>query len=126
MVYVSTAVNLNEGDVVSIVEHAQRSNQRHGISGFLLYNGRSFFQLLEGPTDALRALMVRLDQDSRHSGVIVLENSDAVVPCFPGWAMRHLRLAETLSERHGVIDAALPSELDPMIRRLAVNFSTLN
>jgi hypothetical protein len=126
VVYVSTAVSLNEGDVALIVEHAQRNNQRNGISGFLLYNGQSFLQLLEGPTEALRALMLRLKQDNRHSGIIILENNDCVVPCFPGWAMRQLRLVETLSERHASIEAALPSELDPAIRQLALNFAILN
>jgi hypothetical protein len=114
------------GDLEQIMTSATRNNERAGITGLLLFNGRNFLQLLEGERDAIEGLLDRVEGDPRHSGVVVMTDIEIPSRRFPGWSMRLLRLSESVEERRETLDQHLPADLDDMVRRHILNFAALN
>ena len=125
-VYVSTAESLDSGAIESIVATAQRNNARNGITGFLLYNGRNFLQLIEGDRADVITLMGRIATDSRHDGIVRLHDGEADARACPGWSMQRLRLVNDPAQRRAAIAEELPDDLAPSIRQLVMNFAGLN
>lgn len=124
--YISTAVSIDADAVALILEESQRSNAKRQITGFLLYNGRNFLQLLEGDVEDLSRLMRKIEADSRHSGVSILEDIAIAERACPDWNMHHIRIADDVSQRRAALDAELPEGLDPALRRIVLNFAALN
>jgi len=126
MVYISTAAPLGRSGLDDLMATAVARNRERGITGFLLYNGRNFLQLIEGVEGDLRALFDRLVTDGRHFGMVTLENREIESRAFPEWDMRLLGLAESVAQRREALSAQLPEDLDPQIRRTVLNFASLN
>ncbi|AOL21970.1 BLUF family blue-light photosensor [Erythrobacter litoralis] len=124
--YISTAPNLSRDDVDSILKASARNNPERGITGLLIYNGRNFLQLLEGEESALVALMVRIGNDSRHTGISILDRKAIEQRSCPGWAMKRVLIAETVAGRREQLERNLPPGLDEQTRRIILNFATLN
>jgi hypothetical protein len=75
-------------EVQRIVATAQRHNANHHITGMLVFGAGLFFQWLEGPRAKVQQLMARLQDDSRHQGIVVLSESEEVRErMFPVWDM---------------------------------------
>jgi len=124
--YISTAPNLSRDEVASILGASARNNPERGITGLLLYNGRNFLQLLEGEESALVALMVRIGNDPRHTGISILERKVIEHRACPGWAMKRVLIAESVVDRRDQLERDLPRGLDDQTRRIILNFATLN
>ena len=58
-----------DAETASIIANARAYNPTVGITGGLVRSQDWFAQLLEGPTEAVRALMDRIERDPRHSDV---------------------------------------------------------
>lgn len=58
--------------VGQIVGQSRARNAERGITGLLVFDGSRFCQHLEGPPDAVDALMRRIAHDARHVDVRVL------------------------------------------------------
>lgn len=125
-VYVSTAPNLGSDELESILDSCRRNNMDRNVTGLLLYNGRNFLQLLEGASTDIVWVMRRVGSDPRHSGVSALEDMPAKERSCPDWTMRHIRLVDDVSKRREALDAELPDNLDPHLRRIMLNFAALN
>ncbi|WP_209349075.1 BLUF domain-containing protein [Pontixanthobacter sp. CEM42] len=126
-VYISTAAHdVSNDDVAKILESSQRNNPDRGITGFLIFNGRNFLQLVEGSEEALLSLMNQLARDSRHSGIVRLEDIPIGTRTCEDWAMTRLRLIDPVNERRADLDAVLPVSLAPSVRRTILNFAALN
>ena len=76
-----------EWELESILDAAQRNNPGLGITGALLYSGRYFCQILEGPESALRDLFDTINRDVRHSDVDTLLFDPLEERQFGQWAM---------------------------------------
>lgn len=126
IVYISTATDLTEHDVARILDTASRRNARDKVSGFLLYNGRNFLQLIEGDQAALMNLMARLARDTRHSGMSILVDEPIDVRCCPDWQMHRLKLADDVATRRETLETDLPAALSVYPRQLVQNFAVLN
>lgn len=124
--YVSTALNLSADAIKSILVACQHNNAERGITGLLLYNGRNFIQLVEGEPDDLEWVMGRISADPRHSGISKLEDRATEQRSCPEWKMRHIRLLDDVSERRAALDLELPEKLDSGLRRMILNFASLN
>ena len=61
---------------------------RCASSGALLYNGLNFLQILEGPSQALTPLYLKIRRDSRHSGVVKLVHERISMRTYPDWGMK--------------------------------------
>ncbi|WP_034913171.1 diguanylate phosphodiesterase [Erwinia sp. 9145] len=51
---------------------ANKVNELYDITGILLFNGTHFFQVLEGPEEAVRTIYGRICEDERHHNVVEL------------------------------------------------------
>lgn len=125
-VYISTAAALDDSDIEAILISSQRNNALNELTGFLIYNGRNFLQLLEGPEAALRSLMTRLARDPRHNGIVAMADVPITARSFASWDMKQLHLAEDVSARREKLAGALPDTLDSEVRRIVLNFAALN
>lgn len=126
LVYVSTACAVGPSDLEQIMTSAARNNAAAGVTGLLLFNGQNFLQLLEGEEDAVARLLDRVEDDPRHSGVVVVTSLAIETRSFPEWSMRLLRLSTSVEDRRAALEVHLPERLDEMVRRHILNFAALN
>ena len=126
IVYISTAASLSDDDVASILATSRHNNIAREITGFLLYNGRNFLQLIEGPAVALMALMRDLHRDRRHSGIVTLEDIPIEQRSCADWAMYRIPLVEDIAVRRDRVGRELPGALAAETRRTILNFAMLN
>ena len=111
---------------MDILESSSRNNQESGITGFLIFNGRNFLQLIEGSKDSLDALMANIERDPRHNGVVWLEDHPITERVCENWMMKQLMLADCIDTREASLNQALPGALTTRIRRTILNFASLN
>lgn len=84
--YISTAkADLNEQGVIDIMAKTNEFNSSQGITGILLYNNTSFFQLIEGEKKAIIQLYERISSDSRHHDIIKFLEKPVNRPSFDGY-----------------------------------------
>ncbi len=124
--YISTAPDLPDDAVETIVSQCKHNNVLVGVTGFLLYNGRNFFQLLEGEEAALRRVLARIAQDSRHSGINRMADRLITSRDCPDWEMRRIRIVDDVEERRASLKKQLPVTLDDGMVRTVMGFAGLN
>lgn len=124
--YISTAPSLSRDEVDAILATSARNNPARDVTGLLLYNGRNFLQLLEGEKGELDALMARISEDSRHSGVSILHSGEVAERTCPKWSMKRVIIAESVANRRQLLEQDLPEGLDGEVRRMILNFAVLN
>jgi hypothetical protein len=83
----TAAADRRPQQVSDILEQARVFNQAHGITGLLTVCKDEYLQLLDGPADAVDALLQRIRRDSRHQAVDVLARHDTPAPVFAHWSM---------------------------------------
>ena len=89
LIYFSTArLGLNREDLEIILSQSIASNIAHEITGILMFNGRNFMQILEGPRQAVQDLFARIMNDSRHTGVVLIKTDELAAFSYPVWGMK--------------------------------------
>lgn len=83
----TAAADRRPQQVSDILEQARLFNPTHGITGLLTVCKDEYLQLLDGPADAIEALLARIQSDSRHHAVEVLARHDTQAPLFAHWSM---------------------------------------
>lgn len=73
-----------------ILAASRRNNARDGITGLLVAGGNRFLQLLEGPTEPVRATYARIRADDRHFAAVVLSARIVDLRQCPDWAMGYV------------------------------------
>lgn len=106
--YISDAVpGLGLKDLKAILRRSREHNFRAAITGFLVFDGVHFAQLLEGPSAAVERLMERIATDPRHAQIQVILRTEITQRCFEGFCMGCANLAAPVhldtSELRGVI-----------------------
>lgn len=74
-------------EVRNIVAVSQANNRDSGITGFLVYTGDYFVQILEGRPSSVGELLLRLQVDTRHKGLRVLSEITRAEREFSDWTM---------------------------------------
>jgi len=88
VVYSSAAVvEFSRDDLVALLEHARCSNASRDVTGMLLYVDGSFFQILEGPEEAVDALCAKIKKDPRHEKMTVIMREPIAKRLFSEWTM---------------------------------------
>lgn len=91
VIYTSAArPGLPHDEVFRIIEQSARNNPSGDITGFLLFRGGRFLQLVEGPLMALEMLLAKLAHDERHHELHVLSRLPIAQRSFPRWRMRRV------------------------------------
>ena len=120
LAYVSRpSPEISADDLRRIAETAARRNAELEITGILIHEFHRFTQLLEGPLDAIEALMVSIIADERHSGIRIFLQQSAEARSLSRWILwsdydRTAMSAGELEVREEIVRAALESlaELD--------------
>ena len=92
LIYVSAArEEMTSEQLDSILAVARRNNEPAGVTGLLLFHDGSFFQVLEGPKEAVMRIFSAIEKDPRHSRVILLQTQAAASRAFPSWSMGYVK-----------------------------------
>lgn len=96
---------MDEQELLELLEHSRNSNAAAGVTGMLLYNDGSFFQVLEGEADVIEGLAARIEQDPRHDRMSVIIREPIHRRSFGEWTMGFAHVASRdLSEIQGLND----------------------
>jgi len=88
LIYVSAAkVSFSEAELASLLLKARENNRRLGVSGLLIHESGSFFQVLEGGEPVVETLFQRIERDRRHERVVVLHRGSRPAASFGDWSM---------------------------------------
>lgn len=104
---------LTPEQVSDIAESSARRNSEDGITGMLIASGELFFQLIEGPDEAIDDVIGRILGDPRHRNVLILgsEQGELRRLC-PDWDMKKLDLTLETSDRSELAKSMLRSAFD--------------
>lgn len=115
---------LEDGAIERMLYGAQVNNALDGITGFLMYDGRSFVQVLEGTQPAIEDVMERITGDPRHCDVVVTDQRTIKQRAFPDWTMGFLRLDGTTGNAEAV-ERALRRDTPAPVRDLLLTMSAM-
>ena len=87
ILYISTVSPAETVDLGSILAVARRNNQARGITGLLMFNGKRFLQVLEGPDGAVEETFARIRRDPRHRAHVMLSRKAISAREFGDWSM---------------------------------------
>ncbi|MCO4764542.1 MAG: BLUF domain-containing protein [Myxococcales bacterium] len=92
--YISRASKRMRPDAISALAKASAENNRRAdITGILVETSGIFFQVIEGPAEAVDALFQRISADPRHQELLILNTMDNCdTRLFPQWAMQTVSL----------------------------------
>ena len=83
-----------EADINHILVTSRRNNARDRITGSLLFSEGCFAQVLEGSREAVEKTFERIQNDERHSDVVVLQVGPLKERDFPAWSMAFVGSAQ--------------------------------
>lgn len=78
--------------VEAIGEQSRANNERLGLTGILMASGGLFYQVLEGPPQAVDEVYSKICADGRHTDLLLLSSEDVAERAFPDWSMKTINL----------------------------------
>ena len=81
-----------EADIEAIGEQSRANNERLDLTGMLMASGGLFYQVLEGPAEAVDEVYARIADDSRHTDLLLLGSEENVERLYPEWSMEVITL----------------------------------
>lgn len=88
LVYSSRAMKpFTDQELQSLLQKSRFNNTRDGVTGMLAYVKGTFFQMLEGPEEKVRATYDRIKGDRRHGSVTTIHSARIDTRHFPQWTM---------------------------------------
>lgn len=135
IVYTSTAVQpITEVDLEDILLGCRRNNERHQVTGLLLYSDEAsgFMQVLEGKKEVLHNLYTRIERDCRHRNLVKLADGPSQQRNFSTWSMGFKRvsggvftqLAGYVEPQSPAFAQALAGTHDELIRQMLELFAS--
>lgn len=116
--------------LVDILDAARRNNSKKEITGALIFDAQYFVQILEGERDSVWQTFKRIEKDSRHSNVTLVEMALASGRCFGNWWMSYAErnLANSRQFAPFLVDNVFdPSKMLPeQILSLMINLTYLS
>ena len=114
--------------IEQLVAQAQVKNAQINVTGALIFTGSHFAQVLEGPSETLHILMASINNDRRHTNVVLVDKFPVPSRLFPSWDMAYQGPNQFVS-RHvtKLLDATSKSDrrrAGEWITELALGFST--
>jgi hypothetical protein len=83
----STKMSLSSMELESLLAECRRSNSAANITGILLYQNGSFFQVLEGERDTVEPLFHKIGLDKRHHHTKKIIFEPIATRSFAAWTM---------------------------------------
>ncbi|HZW08191.1 MAG TPA: BLUF domain-containing protein [Phycisphaerales bacterium] len=107
--------------LTEIVLPAAERNRREGITGCLSCGTQAFVQIIEGPPDAVHALMSRIVDDPRHHSLTMLMNVSARMRIFETWSLKWVR-GDVCTRVEGLAEAIVSRAPRPAVPETAATF----
>ena len=70
-----------------ILAASRRNNKAADITGVLVFDDHWFLQALEGPRASVWATLKRIEEDERHTGLVVVDARQVEGRLFASWSM---------------------------------------
>ena len=104
--YVSVATTpMSPDDIAALLVQSRANNERHGITGALLYHRDRFIQIVEGDDDIVRGRFDTIAGDARHRSIQKMREKAIGVRQFPQWTMGFRALSdESVTQLDGFED----------------------
>lgn len=83
----ASSIEFTQDEIIDLLKKARENNVKLGITGMLLYENGSFFQVLEGEPEKVTALLKIIQKDNRHSQVVKIIYEEIEARDFPEWTM---------------------------------------
>jgi hypothetical protein len=84
---------LDAKQLEALGEAAAEKNRSIGVTGVLMASGGLFYQVIEGPAEAVDGLYAAIMADERHTDLVLLSvEDDAPSRFFPDWSMKMVNL----------------------------------
>lgn len=83
---------MTEDAIEAIGEQSRINNENLGLTGILMASGGLFYQVLEGPAEAVDEIYARIVADGRHTDCLLLSAEDNVERAFGDWSMKTINL----------------------------------
>ncbi|MEJ2583113.1 MAG: BLUF domain-containing protein [Acidobacteriota bacterium] len=85
--------SLTEEELENLGNQAAEKNAELGVTGVLMASGGMFYQVIEGPAECVDGLFAAIEEDERHTDVLVLDVDERVeTRLFPDWSMKTVNL----------------------------------
>jgi hypothetical protein len=87
-VYASRALRpFTDQELIALLGQSRERNQRHGITGLLVYREQTFLQALEGEALLLDPVWRAISADRRHAGIVELRCGPVAARSYGDWSM---------------------------------------
>ncbi|TLS67547.1 BLUF domain-containing protein [Mariprofundus erugo] len=91
--------------VLGLLTKARDNNEALNVTGMLLFDGNSFFQVLEGEETVVSHLFDRISQDKRHYNIVQIVREAIPHRHFSNWSMGYAPVSrEDLNSIDGLND----------------------
>lgn len=88
LIYISSVTSWpTEEGLVALLDSSRSYNEKHQITGMLIYSNATYMQVLEGETKDVHQLFEKIQQDTRHTGIVKLLEEEINERDFPKWSM---------------------------------------
>ncbi len=88
LIYASTAVHpQSEADLIHILKNARDKNLQHAVTGMLIYRDGIFLQVIEGAFEDVDLIWQVIQDDKRHTNILVVLEQEIKARDFPEWSM---------------------------------------
>lgn len=95
LIFASTALkDWNAEELLGLLKTCRTNNSARDITGALIYLHRTFFQILEGDEQAVDETFEKIQRDTRHKDVTLIERKPIAERDFPYWSMGFEKLDE--------------------------------
>jgi len=112
------ATTMSAEDLEMLLQKARAKNQGLEVTGFLLFDGKRFLQLLEGPEGVAKRLYNEIETDNRHQNVHAMVREMVERRCFSNWSMAYAALeAGSLQHFGGTMTSQMALDLVAAMRQ---------
>ena len=87
-----SAATFQEHEIPDLLKEIRPKNARAHVTGMLIFTGKSFLQLLEGPAAEVDATFARIMFDTRHTSVTRIARQPIAQRQLPDWTMDFVTL----------------------------------
>lgn len=126
LTYISSALpTISLADVEAILATSRRRNHRAEITGLLVFDGKRFLQVIEGPYMAIETTFTQIAGDRRHRALVKLATRSVEAREFGNWSMASHVVAPLIGDGTIVdqVDALTETLADPEIRATLRGFA---
>jgi len=96
LIYLSQATRpLSAKTLTCLLDQARLANERHHLTGALVYGNKRFIQLLEGEPAVLEQAYARISQDPRHQHLCRVADYPIAARQFADWPLAFQALSPT-------------------------------